>query len=154
MTTIHAPLADLERFIRDGIPLARAMDLRIAAFDGDRLTMTAPLAPNINDKGCAFGGSLASLMTLAAWGLVTMQCRRAALPADVFVADSQVRFLKPLFGDLDACARIAEGDAWSGFLATLRGRGRARVNMAMTVATPDGGVATSASARYVAIAKR
>ena len=62
MTTSAAH--DLTRFIRDEIPLARAMDLELLAHDGDRLALRAPLAPNVNDKGCAFGGSLVSLMTL------------------------------------------------------------------------------------------
>ena len=45
------------------------MQLQIAAYDGDSLSLHAPLAANFNDKGCAFGGSLTSLMTLAggAW---------------------------------------------------------------------------------------
>jgi hypothetical protein len=47
------------------IPLTRFMHLAITGWDGDSLRMSAPLAPNINDKGCAFGGSLASVMTLA-----------------------------------------------------------------------------------------
>lgn len=136
------------------MPPVAAMGLRIGVCDGDSFHLGAPLALHINDKGCAFGGSLASLMTLAGWGLAAMHCERAALVADVFVADAQVRYLKPLFADLEACARIAEGEDWADFVDTLRRRGRARVNMAMTVGLPDGAVATSATARYVAIAKR
>src|SRR5690606_6825838 len=61
--------AALERELLAEIPLARAMQLSVAAYDGATLALAAPLAPNGNDKGCAFGGSLASLMTLAGWGL-------------------------------------------------------------------------------------
>ena len=68
--------------------------------------MGAPLAANVNDKGCAFGGSLTSLMTLAGWSLVELLLRDRGHDCDVFVADSQVRYLKPVWEDLRAEARL------------------------------------------------
>ena len=50
------------------MPPVAALQLRVDDFDGDTLHLSAPLSAHVNDKGCAFGGSLASLMTLAAWG--------------------------------------------------------------------------------------
>jgi thioesterase domain-containing protein len=49
------------------MPPVQALGLRVGHYDGIALQLQAPLAANINDKGSAFGGSLASLMTLAAW---------------------------------------------------------------------------------------
>src|SRR5690606_40852383 len=71
------------------MPPVAAMQLRIAGYDGDALTLEAPLALHDNDKGCAFGGSLVSLLTLASWGLVTLHVQQAGLDADVFVARSE-----------------------------------------------------------------
>lgn len=136
------------------MPPAATMQLRIAGYDDDALTLEAPLALHVNDKGCAFGGSLVSLLTLASWGLVTLRVQQAGLEADVFVADSEVRYLAPLFADLRAQARIADGESWDDFLATLRARGRARAALVATVPLPDGGVATTCRARYVAIARK
>lgn len=135
------------------MPPSAAMQLRIAAYDGESLHLHAPLAANFNDKGCAFGGSLVSLMTLAGWGLVCLRVQAAGLAADVFVADSQVRYRAPLWADLEAEARLAEGEDWDVFISTLRERGRARVTIAATVRLPEGGIATEGRARYVAIAK-
>src|SRR5690606_34234099 len=103
---------------------------------------------------CAFGGSLVSLMTLAGWGLVTLQARAAEVDADVFVADSQVDYLAPLFADLRAEARLAEGGDWDAFAGSLRGRGRAHVQVSARVPLPGGGIACRCRARYVAIARR
>ena len=50
-------LAELERHLLDTIPLAQAMELRVAGYEAGELRLCAPLAPNRNDKGCAFGGS-------------------------------------------------------------------------------------------------
>lgn len=136
------------------MPPVAAMQPRIAAYDGEGLRLHAPLALHLNDKGCAFGGSLVSLMTLAAWGLVTLKVREAGLDADVFVADTSVRYLAPLFADLEAEARLAPDADWASFLGTLRERGRARTTLAIRVPLPEGGTATEASARYVAILRR
>lgn len=137
----------------DGIPQVRAMQVRVVADDdGARLRLRAPLAPNVNDKGSAFGGSLVSLMTLAGWGLATRQLARAGLQADVYVADSTVRYLAPLYAALEAEAWLEEG-AWEDFAATFRQRGRARCRIAARVALADGGDATVFSGRFVALAR-
>ncbi|MGN6512810.1 MAG: YiiD C-terminal domain-containing protein [Lysobacteraceae bacterium] len=135
------------------MPPVASMDVAVAGYDGARLRLQAPLARHVNDKGCAFGGSLVSLMTLAGWGLVTLRLDEAGLAAEVFVADSEVRYLRPLFADLAAEAEFDEGVDWQATLAALRGRGRARVGVRARVRLPDDGVAAEARARYVAIAK-
>ena len=135
-----------------GMPPVAAMAVALAGYDGDCLRLAAPLARHVNDKGCAFGGSLVSLMTLAGWGLVTLRLHQAGLQADVFVADSAVRFRRPLYADLAAEARLGEGGSWDAFLAALRTAGRAEVPVAARVALPEGGDAARAQARFVAIA--
>ncbi|MGH8072449.1 MAG: YiiD C-terminal domain-containing protein [Lysobacter sp.] len=136
------------------MPPVAVMDLSIAAYDGQRLQLHAPLARHVNDKGCAFGGSLASMMTLASWGLVSLQLEAAGIDADVFVADSQIRYLAPLFDDIEVAAELGAGEDWATFIATLRQRGRARTQLVAKVPLPAGGIATEFTARYVAIARR
>jgi len=135
------------------MPPARALQPRVAGYSGGRLRLHAPLAANVNDKGSAFGGSLASLMTLAAWGLAVLRIEQAGLSADVYVADSQVRYLAPLRDDLVAEAWL-EDEGWDGFLDTLRRRGRARASLAAHVLLPEGGVATESRSRYAAILRQ
>lgn len=135
------------------MPPVAAMHVAIVGYDGDRLRLRAPLAANVNDKGCAFGGSLGSLMTLAAWGLVSLRLQKAGIAADVYVADSEIRYRAPLYADLEAEAELDVDVSWDDFLATLRQRGRARTYLVARVPLPDGGVAAEFSARYVAFAK-
>ncbi|MGY0557629.1 MULTISPECIES: YiiD C-terminal domain-containing protein [unclassified Lysobacter] len=135
------------------MPPVAAMELRIDGYDGRRLQLHAPLARHLNDKGCAFGGSLASVMTLACWGLMSLQVEAAGIQADVYVADSQVRYLLPLFNDLQVSAELAPRSSWDHFIATLRQRGRARAHLVARVPLPDGRIATDFTARYVAIAR-
>ena len=136
------------------MPPVAAMGVAITGYDGDALHLQAPLARHVNDKGCAFGGSLASLMTLAGWGLFALRVRAAGLEAEVFVADSSVKFRQPLFADLAVEAWRAEDASWDAALEDLRTRGRARVFIAACVRGPDGAVAAESRARFVALAKR
>lgn len=146
---IHDTLS-LERTILETIPMARAMGIGVLDYDGHRIALQAPLAPNVNDKGCAFGGSLVSLMTLAGWGLVTAKLLDAGLDAEVYVADSEVRYRAPLYADLRAVAALADGADWPAFVATLRERGKSRLEVLARIDTPEGAVACESRSRFVA----
>lgn len=117
-------IADLETHILEHIPLSRAMHVQVARYTGDEIEMTAPLAPNINDKGCAFGGSMAALLTLAGWGLIELGLRRNGLACDIYVGDSHVRYREPLWGELHGRAHFAEHGAMAALLTALHGRGK------------------------------
>ena len=134
-----------------GMPPVRALQVSIERFDGERLVLRAPLAANVNDKGCAFGGSLASLMTLACWGRVWLGLHEAGLDCDVYVADSRIRYLAPLYDDLQAEAVLAPDASWDDFIAAIRAKGRGRVDLVARVDLPDGRPATTFEARFAAI---
>lgn len=146
------PLQRLEQRFQSMPPVA-AMAPRIEGFDGAKLRLSAPLAMHINDKGCAFGGSMVSLLTLASWGLVSLQIEAAGIDAGIYVADSQVRYLHPVFEDLEITAELAPSCGWDPFIATLRQRRRARTGLVARLVLADGRIATDFSARYVAIAR-
>ena len=141
--------ATLEAHILEHIPLARAMQLAVPRYSGDEIEMTAPLAPNINDKGCAFGGSMASLLTLAGWGLVELGLRAEGLDCDIYVGDSQLRYREPVWGELRGVARFAEAGALARVIAAVREQGKARADVVCEIAGERGAAATL-SARFVA----
>lgn len=146
-------LSELERSVLAEIPLTRAMQLTLRDYDGERLTLAAPLSPNINDKGCAFGGSLISVMTLAGWGLVVLKLREIGRECDVYVQDSNVRYLAPMWSDFVAVAQSAGGESWDSFEAMLKQKGRARATVDCRVPLTDGGDACTMQARFVAVAR-
>ncbi|HMB57137.1 MAG TPA: YiiD C-terminal domain-containing protein [Arenimonas sp.] len=145
--TAMTELSALDRYF-DAMPPAAAMRIRAERFDGDLLALHAPLTANLNDKGCAFGGSLASVMTLAGWGLLTLKLKRAGLDAEVYVADSQVRYLAPLYDDLRAEATLSDGGDWDAALHCFRSRGRARLALGALVRSADGRLVASLQARF------
>lgn len=131
------------------IPLTRAMQLCVRAYDGTRLQLAAPLDPNANDKGCAFGGSLVSLATLSCWGLARSVLLEQGLQADIYVQDSTIEYLAPVWTELLATAVIADDASPQAFIDTFRSRGRAR--LALCAQIDSGGVvAARMRARFVA----
>jgi thioesterase domain-containing protein len=126
------------------------MDLQRAGFDADSLTLFAPLPPNVNDKGCAFGGSLVSVMTLTGWALVELALRQRGDDCDVFVAESTVRYLSPVWADFTSVARLPVDASWASFFRTLDARGKARIEVSCVVPGDDGKPAASLIARFVA----
>lgn len=145
-----ASAQELVRFMRREIPLARAMDVQLGECGADTIGLRAPLAPNINDKGCAFGGSLVSLMTLNGWALVELALRAHGETCDLYVADSAVRYLAPLWLDFHSEATLAEGHDWTRFFAALAERGKARIEVACTVPGDGGASAATLNASFVA----
>lgn len=129
-----AAAATLQAQILERIPLARTMQLQVPRYTGDEIEMTAPLAPNINDKGCAFGGSMASLLTLAGWGLVELGLRAENLDCDIYVGDSQLRYHEPLWGELRGTARFTESGALAKLVAAVRERGKGYTDIVCEIA--------------------
>ncbi|MDQ1091349.1 thioesterase domain-containing protein [Xanthomonas sacchari] len=150
--SFEAFLQQLQRQFQAMPPVA-ALQVALDRYADQRLHVVAPLAANINDKGNAFGGSLGSVMTLAGWGLINCELHRAGLQADVYVADSQVRYLAPLYADLHAQANADAAGDWEVFVNTFRQRGRARIGIQAQVGAPGAAAAATLSGRFVAIAK-
>lgn len=136
-----------------GMPPVAALQPRILSWQHGCLRLSAPLAANVNDKACAFGGSLVSLMTISAWGLVSLELAQAGLHADVFVADSRVRYLKPVFEDIVVEATYDDVAEHAALADTLRKQGRASIRLQAKTVLTDGGTAATFVGRYVAIAK-
>lgn len=135
------------------IPITQAMQMQIAAWDGESLSMAAPLGPNVNDKGCAFGGSLSSVMTLAGWALVQLAITEREMDCDIYVQDSTIRYLAPVWTDFVAEACLEPHINFSDFFSALNARGKARLSVRCEIRLPDGSIATSLTARFVALSR-
>ncbi|WP_367344718.1 YiiD C-terminal domain-containing protein [Stenotrophomonas bentonitica] len=146
-------LAALQQVLERMPPVA-AMQIQVAGYADGVLSLRAPLAANVNDKGNAFGGSLSSVMTLSGWALVTLRLRLAGFDADVYVADSHVRYLAPVYEDLQAQAQAADEADWAVFLATFAQRGKARIDVVARQPGEAGKPAAELSGRFVAFARR
>lgn len=125
--------ARLEDYMRRTIPLVTQMQVRVEVYDATGLTLSAPLAPNINHEFTAFGGSLASLATLACWGYLWLLLEDES-GMHMVVNEAHMRYLKPVTGQLSArCAAPAPAEQGK-FLEVLARRGKARLELKAGIA--------------------
>ena len=118
---------ELERYLRERIPLAAAMGMTVERADAEGVRLCAPLAPNVNHHGTVFGGSISALSLLSAWTMVQLGLGEAEIPSQVVIQRNSVEYLLPIEGDLLAHCPRPPAAEWERFLATLRRRGRARL---------------------------
>ena len=107
-------MIDLKRFeaeCRREIPLLTAMDLSFISFDDLALTMEAPLAPNINNKGTAFGGSIASICLFGGWAVATLAFMDNDIHnTEIVVFKNEMTFERPARGHLTVRAYMKPED--------------------------------------------
>ena len=144
--------AALHAYLSDAIPLYRAMDARVAAAGADAVVLMAPLAANTNHQSTAFGGSVASLATLACWGWLWVLLRDAGVDARLVVARSEIDYLKPLTTDLVARCVAPDADATRALLDALARKGRGRIALAAAVEDESGMVCARYTGVFVATA--
>lgn len=140
-----------ERIHRE-IPISKYMQVRVVSAEADRFELAAPLAPNKNHEGTAFGGSVSSLALLSCWSLVTITLEQIPGEFDyVVVQDSTMDYVTPISADFSSVATFNSSP--ERFLTTLKKHGRARIQLAADVICQDS-VCATLSARFVAQLKR
>jgi thioesterase domain-containing protein len=141
-----AQLSKAEKFLHEQIPITRAMGLRVAANNENGFVVEAPVALNSNHLRTAFGGSINAVATLAAYGFLWVELNDAA--AHVVVAESSIRFLRPVRETIRAtCLRPAAGDLET-FAVQFREKRKARIALRVNV-TEAGDIAAEFEGQFV-----
>lgn len=129
-------MQSLVDYLRQHVPLTREINIVAGEFNEEWFELEAPLAPNLNDKNTAFGGSLATLCTLSGWCITALVCREASQNIDISVLDSQIRYRLPVKTDpIIARAYMPTPSATELFIEQLKLEGRARLSINVEVST-------------------
>src|SRR3954471_1400745 len=120
-------LLKAEKFLHEQIPITRAMGLRVVAHDDAGFTIEAPVALNSNHLRTAFGGSINAVATLAAYGFLWMELNDASV--HVVVAESSIRFLRPVRETIRAVCRRPAPDELAAFRAQFAAKGKGRISL-------------------------
>lgn len=124
-------LRDTERFLHEQIPLTQAMGVKIESYDGIQLVMTAPLEPNHNHLGTAFGGSLSALTTLTGYAMLWLQL--GDRHAHIVIRESNIRYKRPVGGMLRAVCMRPDEAALAGFKSVFQSTGKAHLKLQVQV---------------------
>lgn len=151
--TVAAPwdATALEARLHADIPLTRAMGIVVARLGPGGIRLEAPLGPNVNHQGTAFGGSLAALAMTAGWGVLVARAAADGLRPNWVIGHGEIRFRRPVEGTLVAECAPPEDDAWAGFRGRFARTGRARAAVEPRVLDAEGVVAVRFRCEYVAL---
>ena len=119
----------LQQTIDDNIPLVSALGASVTSYDGQTLMVDLPLAPNINHKNTAFGGSLYCAGVLSAWGLLYLKLLEAEEEGVIVIFDGRVHYHKPVTGAFKSKCEFSDQAAWDKFIKIYRRMGKARLEI-------------------------
>ena len=126
-----AALHDAEEYFHQQIPITRAMGVRVVDHDEGEFVVEASVTLNSNHLGTGFGGTINAVATLAAYGLVWVELRDTRV--HVVVAESSIRFLRPVHETIRAICRRPDRDQWAAFQARFAEKGKARITLSVKV---------------------
>lgn len=123
----------LQNRIVSEFALARHIGILVESADERGVVLHAPLAPNANYKGTAFGGSLFSVAVLAGWAWVTRHLAAASMPADAVIQESTMRYLTPVEGAMRAAVVAPSAAQIAKFGKMLQRAGRGRIDLTVQI---------------------
>lgn len=119
--------SDTEKYFHEQIPITRAMGVHVVSHDESGFAIEAPVALNSNHLRTGFGGSINAVATLAAYGLLWVELRDPAV--HVVVAESSIRFLRPVRTMIHAVCPRPAPEEWAAFQTRFAEKGKARVRL-------------------------
>lgn len=107
------------------------MGVRVVANDEHGFAVEAPVAANSNHLRTAFGGSINAVATLAAYGLLWLELDNPAV--HVVVAESSIRFLRPVREMICAVCQRPDPGEWKAFKTKFENAGKAGIKLRVNV---------------------
>jgi len=132
--------------------LAEHIGVVVERASATELVLRAPLTPNANDKGTAFGGSLFALAVLTGWAWIARDLAARGCSADVVIQTSSIRYLAPVHGEFRAVLQAPAGTDIEKFIKMLQRARRGRIDLAVDI-YQDTTLATHFDGIYAAIAR-
>jgi thioesterase domain-containing protein len=142
--------ASLQDLLHREIPVSAEMGITIVSASPDLVRLEAPLMPNINYNGTAFGGSIYTVAALSSWLLVSAALTAEGHEAEyVVIQDGAIEYLQPATDRFEAESAWPSDESRPRFLRGLDRRGISRSQLAALV-TCKGTVCASFEGRFVA----
>lgn len=125
--------AALQQYLYEHIPLSKAMQVTAVYVSRELVVLSAPLAPNINHREIAFGGSASALAVLSAWSLLHVRLHAEHAACRVVIQRNTMEYQSPIQGEFAARSSMSHPEQWPSFLRLLSRKGKARVAVTAVV---------------------
>jgi len=138
----------LIELLNEQIPTTKFMDVRVASLNENEVILSCPLNPNHNHLGTAFGGSLATMLILAAYSQVYSLIEGKG---HVVIKSSQTSYLIPVAEEIISTCLSPREEIKETFIRTFERKGKAQIETESVIKLTDGRVACRMMAQMVAI---
>ena len=127
-------IKQLEEKLHNEIPLTKFMDIKICDYTDTQLITTAPLKININDKGTAFGGSLATITIISAWGLSWLISKELGFNSkNIVIIRNENSYKKPVTKDITCYSQKPSKEQIETLYEKLKTKGSASIKINSTI---------------------
>ena len=129
--------AAVEQYLHKHIPISKAMEVAVTSMDQYGVILSAPLAPNINHRNTAFGGSISTLAILSAWTFVHVQLELLNLSSRIVIQSNSLDYTNPATGNFQAHCLAPDQETWQRFITVLSKRRKSRLKLLARVYSND-----------------
>lgn len=138
----------LQDKLHNEIPLSKYMKVQVIRADQSEIELRCELAPNHNHIGTAFGGSLATMMVLAAY------CQLFEIineTGHVLLKNTSMNFIYPVEETIKAVCKAPPLDQVKKFQEAYFKKGKARLELSSQIFLADGRVACQMTGEFVGV---
>lgn len=145
-------LLELKDFIIREMPITQHLQFSIDQYDEHGLILSAPLLPNLNHRGTAFGGSISMLAILAGYGMTLLLLEDFCDPYHIVVQNANIAYDAPVQNDFIAICFPPAQKELEIFKNIFTKRGKARLYQHCVIKEKNSGNgAATFDGAYVAI---
>jgi thioesterase domain-containing protein len=119
----------LEKLLREKIPLVKALKAEIRKVHPDCVELWAPLAPNHNHMGSAFGGSISALLILGGYTWLYQFMLEQGHDVHVILKSCEIDYKFPIEEDLFIFGRAPAAGEIEKFLISFKRKGLGRIHL-------------------------
>jgi thioesterase domain-containing protein len=131
-------LDKITKYIHDHIPITFHLGVKVKTYDGRSVVLFAPIAPNLNHRNTAFGGSLSAVAILSGWALLHLKLKEHGIRSRLVIQKSSFEFSDPIDEDFDATCSMPSNDLFEKFLRSLKKYRKARIQLKSKITSASG----------------
>lgn len=138
----------LETKLHTEIPLSQFMQVKVIHADEKKIELQCPLGPNHNHVGTAFGGSLATMMVLAAYCQLFKIINETG---HVLLKTSSMNYIYPVKETLRAICNAPTDEQVKKFKDSFAKKGKGRLTLTSQILLADGRIACEMTGEFVGV---
>jgi thioesterase domain-containing protein len=142
--------AELLQFLNREIPLTISLGLEIMNIDEKGAFIRAPLGPNHNHMGSAFGGSLSTMMILSGYIWLYDALLKHNHHAHVILSKEEADYLLPVTNDIEVLAKSPSREDWKKFEESFIRKGVGRIVLHSEIRSGTSGLQATFTGEFVA----